>query len=241
MSPERSHRVRLAGAHSLTSRVRALVLEAEGPEVFAYEAGQWAMLRVPAAGGEALTRPYSLASAPGCAGPNHFEVAVGASSDPIVEALWGLRVGQGLEVAGTGGALTWRAARGGGPALLVGAGTGVAPLRALAQAAHGPGGGPPVVLLAGHRGPDDVLWGDELAAWGRAGGRVRAEVTLSRPPDGWSGRRGYVQEHVVELARALRPVDAFVCGRTSMAAEVAERLVREAGLAPEAVHVEGHG
>ncbi len=240
MSPERPRRVRLSGAHALTSRVRALVFEAEGPEPFAYEAGQWVMLRPRGPDGSPLARPYSIASAPGHAGPNHFEVAVGASTDPIVEALWGLRVGQGLEAAGTGGALTWRSA-GDGATLLVGAGTGVAPLRALAQAAIVRGGGPPLVLLAGHREPEDVLWADELSGWTRAGGRVRAEVTLSRPGEGWAGRRGYVQEHVVELARALGPARAFVCGRTAMAASVSELLVREAGLAPEAVHVEGHG
>ncbi|HEU4411819.1 MAG TPA: oxidoreductase [Polyangiaceae bacterium] len=241
MSPERPRRVRLADTHALTSRVRALLFEAEGPEPFAYEAGQWVMLRPRGPDGAALARPYSVASAPGHAGPNHFEVAVGASTDPIVEALWGLRVGQGLEVGDAGGALTWRSARGRGATLLVGAGTGVAPLRALAQEALAREG-PPVVLLAGYRAPDDVLWGDELSAWGRRpGGRARFEVTLSRAPESWAGRRGYVQEHVVELARALEPADAFVCGRSAMAASVAELLRREGGLPESAVHVEGHG
>jgi CDP-4-dehydro-6-deoxyglucose reductase len=86
-----------------------------------------------------------------------------------------------------------------------------------------------------------VLWCDELATWGRPGGRARVEVTLSRAPDGWAGRRGYVQEHVVEMARALAPADAFVCGRSAMAASVAELLVREGGLPEGAVHIEGHG
>jgi NAD(P)H-flavin reductase len=241
MSSERPRRVRLTDTHALTSRVRALVFEAEGPEPFAYEAGQWVMLRPQGPDGAMFSRPYSVASAPGHAGPNHFEVAVGASTDPIVEALWGLRVGQGLEVGATGGALTWRAARGRGPALLIGAGTGVAPLRALAQEALAQGEGRPIALLAGFRTPDDALWGNELSAWGRSGGRARVEVTLSRPPEGWGGRSGYVQEHVVELARALGPVDAFVCGRSAMASSVAELLVREGGMPEDAVHVEGHG
>jgi NAD(P)H-flavin reductase len=240
MSPERPRRVRLADTHALTSRVRALVFEAEGPEPFLYEAGQWVMLRpIPPDGAALSARPYSVSSAPGHAGPNCFEVAVSASTDPTAEALWGLQVGQGAEAAGMGGALTWRSARAPGPTLLVGVGTGVAPLRALAQEAIAKGGGPPIVLLAGYRSCDDVLWQGEVSSWGRAGARV--EVTLSRPPEGWGGRRGYVQEHVLELVRALEPSNAFVCGRTAMASTVSKLLVHEGGLAADAVHVEGHG
>ncbi|HEU4535451.1 MAG TPA: FAD-binding oxidoreductase, partial [Polyangiaceae bacterium] len=222
MSTESLRRVRLADVRELSSRVRGLVFEAEGPAPFAYEAGQWVMLRLRGADGAPLSRPYSIASAPGHAGANRFEVAVGASSDAAVdEALRALRVGHGLEVEATGGALTWRAARGGGVALLVGAGTGVAPLRALAQAALGRGEGRRVALLAGYRSRGEALWSDELAGWGDG---LRVEVTLSQGDEGWAGRRGYVQEHVAELAREVGATDAFVCGRTAMATAVAERL-----------------
>jgi NAD(P)H-flavin reductase len=239
MSHESPRRVRLADVRELTSRVRGLVCEAEGPEPFVYEAGQWVMLRLRGADGAVLSRPYSIASAPGYAGPNCFEVAVGASSDVAVdESLRALRAGQSLEVGATGGALTWRAARGGGAALLIGAGTGVAPMRALAQEALGRGEGRRVVLVAGFRSRDESLWVDELSGWGD---RLRVELTLSQGDEGWAGRRGYVQEHVAALARELGVTDAFVCGRTAMTSSVAELLRRESGLGEGALHVEGHG
>jgi NAD(P)H-flavin reductase len=40
--------------------------------------------------------------------------------------------------------------------------------------------------------------------------------TLSRESHGWTGARGYVQEHVRRLAEGRHDMDAYICGLKDM-------------------------
>ncbi len=73
-----------------------------------------------------------------------------------------LPIGAELEVEGPAGAFTWQAT----PlpaALLVGVGTGVAPLRALIEEELARASEARLLLLAGHRAAEDVLFADDFA------------------------------------------------------------------------------
>jgi ferredoxin-NADP reductase len=215
MSPRRN-KASLVSARLLSPSVRSLALELEeGP--LSFRAGQWVDVHVPTDRGSEK-RAYSIASAPW---EPHLELAVTAVEGGVVSpVLHALEAGQQVEIDGPHGFFTRdEPALAAAPTLFVGTGTGLAPLRSmLAEALRGPHA--PLTLLFGCRTRDDILWREELEAWAARDPAFRLEVTLSRADDAWTGRRGYVQTHVEELARALWEPQVFVCGLNRMVSEV---------------------
>lgn len=206
---------------------------------FEYIAGQWVELEVPVAGGS-VKRPYSIASAPGEAGPGQLEVAVThVGGGPASTALLALAVGTALELVGPSGLFTRDHAHDSLPTLFVCTGTGVAPLRAMLhdELQRAPEG-PPIVLLFGCRTQDDLLFREEFAELARRHRRFRYEPTLSRPDEGWTGRRGHVQSHLPELVEGLSNAHLYVCGLNKMITEVRALLKGPLGFDRRQVHSE---
>jgi ferredoxin-NADP reductase len=232
---------KLVSARMLTPFVRELVLERQGGPAFHYAPGQWVNLVLPLASGE-VKRAYSVASAPVADSPR-FEVAVtkvtgGAGS----EYLHDLPLGATLRAIGPQGLFT-RSADDGTPALFVATGTGVTPLRAMLQATIAESA-VPLRLLFGARVEDDILYRDEFERWARDIPRFSYDITLSKPSDAWTGRRGYVQEHVPELLTAIRK-DAspavphlYVCGLERMVTSVRDLARETLGVDRKHVHTE---
>lgn len=145
--------------------------------------------------------------------------AVSAAGAPAAESAQALRT-QGIR--GAGFAL---AAQAGRDLLLVAAGSGIAPLRAVLQRllrqrqqfGH-------VALYYGERTESDFAYRGELEALRAAG--VAVELVLSRPSAGWRGGVGYVQDQL----RALPPpwlgpgTVALLCGQSGMISEVTALL-----------------
>ena len=190
-----------------------LTLEIPGPPLFRWRAGQYLTLH-PAGGTGAHEGPlaYSIASAFDGSEPARLALAVGPGSgaDVLADAGPGTR----LEIDGPFGSFTLPRAAG---ALLVGSGTGVAPLRAHVGEWLAEAGGEPLVLVVGARSEADLLWHDEFVARAQATTRFRYEPVLSQPSSAWTGRSGWVQAHLPELFAALPAESAArVCGSKPM-------------------------
>jgi CDP-4-dehydro-6-deoxyglucose reductase len=228
--------VNVVAARALTHNVRELTLDAGAD--FRFVAGQWVSLRIALDNGEFVSRSYSIASAPRADG--RFEIAVTrVEGGPGSTALHALDVGATLEASHAQGFFTLEPlAR---PALFIGTGTGVAPLRSMLRAALADREAEArLTLLLGVRSERDLLYGDEFSALSREfAGRFRFVPTLSRATDAWSGRRGYVQTHARELVSELGgDVDAYICGLQRMVKEVRAVLKGELGFARERIHSE---
>lgn len=120
--------------------------------------------------------------------------------------------------------------------ILIGMGTGIAPLRALTQARLGRASGPGLLtLIQGARTQNECLFFDEFAAVRTKGFDYRP--VLSQPSAPWSGRRGYVQEHLLDLP----PQGAHfcICGKLAMVEEVTARLAKS-GVDSSAIFSEGY-
>lgn len=201
-----------------------------------HRAGQWWNLTLPV-GDEHLRRAYSLATAPDPAQPSTFEIAVtrvDAGQASIV--LHELQVGARVQGDGPHGFFTREATRD-QPALLVGTGTGVAPLRAMLEdeLRHD---GPALTLLFGCRTEGDILYREDFERWAAEHPRFRFEVTLSQGADGWAGRRGYVQAHLPELVEAMMRPHVYVCGLQKMIREVRRVLKQDLGYDRRMIHGE---
>lgn len=212
----------------LTEEVCRLVLE-PATELY-YHAGQFVNLRRPSDG---LTRSYSLASVPRL--DRHLELHVrrmplGRMSGWIFDEL---TAGDSVDLQGPEGRCFYRGDRLDRPLLLIGTGTGVAPLWGVVRDALASGHRGPIDLYHGVRDPELLYLQRELEACAAEHSSFRYHPCVSGPVAG-SARRGRAGELAFadhpELARA----HVFLCGAPAMVR--AGRLAAvAAGAQPEAV------
>lgn len=106
----------------------------------------------------------------------------------------------------------------GRPIILVGGGTGFAPLKGMLQHAFKIGINKPIHLFCGVRAKRD-LYMDEMAnAWIEKYDNLKYTPVLSQPEesDNWQGKTGYVHEAVVEEYPDLSGYDVYLSGPPAM-------------------------
>jgi CDP-4-dehydro-6-deoxyglucose reductase, E3 len=223
----------------LSPSVIGLTLACADGQPFTFVPGQWVNLHVASGpASEVEKRPYSIASAPNPAQPSSFELAVTLVEDGRVSsALHALKPGDTLHMDGPYGFFT-RDDHPEEDALLVGTGTGVAPLRSMLHAALAAPSGPRLTLLFGCRTQADILYRDEIAALTHTHERFHFEPTLSRGESAWQGRRGYVQTHLAELVPRLGRPHVYVCGLSNMVNAVRSVLKETLGYNRKQIHTE---
>jgi ferredoxin-NADP reductase len=223
----------VTGAVEETSRVRTLLLEANGWP--GHRAGQHLDVRLTAPDGYQAERSYSISSAPG----EPLAITVerledGEVSPYLVDVA---REGDEFEVRGPiGGYFVWE--DDGRPVLLVGGGSGVAPLMSMIRSSSG---STPIRLLYSSRTLEDVIYRKELDS--RAGDNLEVFQTLTREkPPGWTG---YTRRIDGEMLREVAwPADdephVFVCGSTRFVDAAADGLVA-LGYEPLSIRTERFG
>jgi ferredoxin-NADP reductase len=150
-----------------------------------------------------------------------------------------MQIGDALEVRGPlGGWFVWRAEQP-EPVLLVGGGSGVAPLMAMLRARVRAAGGAPFRLLYSARTPSDVYYADELRHTADAG--VAVLYTRSAPE---GSARAPHRIDAADLAAyswsATKQPTCYVCGPTPFVEAVAVLLL-DAGHDAERVRTERFG
>ena len=201
-------------------------------------AGQHVDVRLTAEDGYQAQRSYSIASAPE---DEQLVLTVERLDDGEVSPYLAgeLRAGDELELRGpVGGHFTWEA-HDGGPLLLVAGGSGLVPLMAMLRHRAARRSTVDARLLLSARGPDDVLYREELEQLD--GVRVHVTLTRSQPP-GWAGSARRVD---ADMLRELGPAPGeaprvFVCGPTAFVERAADLLV-ELGHPPSAIRAERFG
>ncbi len=187
-------------------------------------AGQHLDVRLTAEDGYQAQRSYSIASAPG--EPLALTVERlddGEVSPYLVDEA---REGDGFEVRGPiGGYFVWEPDD---PArvLLVGGGSGVVPLMAMARSRARVGGTAPMRLLYSSRSLEDVIYKNELEELPGDGFEVVHTLTREQPA-GWTGYSRRIDPEL--LAEVAWPVEdepkVFVCGSTRFVDAAADGLV----------------
>jgi ferredoxin-NADP reductase len=224
-----------------TPTVRSFTLALPGWT--AHRPGQHVDLRLTAADGYSVERSYSIASEPERRG----EIDITVERIPDGEASAFLHdtvvVGDRLEVRGPiGGYFVWDEALG-GPLFLIGGGSGVVPLMAMVRHRARAGSSLPARLLVSSRGPDEIIYRDELdrLAATHDGFEVVHTLTRQQPP-GWTGYARRIDEQM--LAEVIGPLGTaartYLCGPTALVENAANALVR-LGLPPDRVRTERFG
>lgn len=104
--------------------------------------------------------------------------------------------------------------------VLMATGTGVAPLLALARYLLGKDYPHPISLWWGLRQVDDICLTEELEALASTYDRFSYAITLSQPPEGWSGLRGRLGESVPPLLPTLGGKRYYLVGNGAMLEEM---------------------
>jgi ferredoxin-NADP reductase len=231
----------VSSIHDETPTVRSFTLGLPGWA--GHRPGQHVDLRLTAEDGYSVERSYSIASEPERSGEVDITVEriEGGEVSPFLHEV--VVPGDRLEVRGPiGGYFVWEAARG-GPLLLVAGGSGVVPLMAMARHRARTGSSVPARLLFSSRGPEEIIYRDELERLAGSGDGFEVVHTLTRrQPAGWAGYARRIDEPM--LAEVVEPLGgaarAYACGPTALVETVANGLVR-LGLPPDRIRTERFG
>jgi CDP-4-dehydro-6-deoxyglucose reductase len=167
-------------------------------------------------GGNLITRAYSLASAPSLS--NRFELCLNRVDDGNLSPhLFSMQPGDTLEMSAPLGTFLLRQPP--RDSILIATGTGITPFRSYLQA-YLPQGSPHFRLLFGVRYESHLLYREEFEAMTKQYPQFDFWPTLSRPGDGWTGRRGHVQRHLEEAIAGRREIDFYICGLKPMVDDV---------------------
>ena len=217
----------VADAITETDTARTLVFNIEGWD--GHRAGQHVDLRLSAPDGYQATRSYSLSSGPNEAPQITVErVDDGEVSPYLVDVI---KPGDQIELRGPiGGYFVWEPAT--GNPLLIGGGSGIAPLRAIWRAQANS----QATILYSAQTADRVLFGDELTAEPKAGTRIH--LTRDAHPDYESGRIGI--DDLRRVIESATPDVTYVCGPTAFVEDIARHLV-DLNVDPRTIRTERFG
>jgi ferredoxin-NADP reductase len=199
----------------LTEDTKHLEFAVEDVPRFDFTAGQFVSMKEPHDGRE-ITRAYSIASPP--RGNNTFDLCLNRVLEGFFSNfLCDLPEGERVPFHGPHGYFVLK-----NPvrnSLFVATGTGIAPIRGMLQwlfAERARNHGHEFTLVFGVRYEKDLYYNEEFLALAREHSNFHYLPTLSRDNPGWSGARGYVQEHVRRLAEGRTDSDVYICGLKDM-------------------------
>lgn len=105
------------------------------------------------------------------------------------------------------------------PLVMVATGTGLAPIKAMLESLMDNDDCPPVSLYWGVRHAHELYLHDEIQRWGERLYDFHYVPVLSQAAEGWSGRRGYVQQAVLSDLGDLSEHAVYLCGSPIMIAD----------------------
>ncbi len=231
---------RLAAVREETATARTLVLDVPGWA--GHLPGQHVDVRLTAEDGYSTERSYSIASAPG---ETRIELTIqrlddGEVSPYLTEVL---TPGNPLELRGPiGGYFAWHPGDS-QPVLLIGGGSGVVPLMAMARTRVATGSITPMQLIYSTRSPDTLLYADELQRIAAPGTGPDIDIVYTREaPAGWPGPVGRLDAG--QLLDLAGPPSAgqqcLICGPTGFV-ESAARLLVDQGIGERQIRTERFG
>ena len=242
--------LRLVGSHMLAPSVRHLDFARDDGLPLDFVPGQFIQVHFNYADGTPTKRSYSLATVHDHAlGPGEsVQIAVSYVPGGAATALFAaLDEGQQIQASGPYGRFCLGAADANRRYLLIGTGTGVTPYRAMLPqlARQMSARALEVVLLFGARTPEELIYGEDFAAFAAAHPRFRFVACFSRGLPAADApamrhalvRAGYVQDALAEFAPDPATDIAYLCGNPNMVDASFEAL-KAAGLPIPAIRRE---
>ena len=222
---------RVAAIERATHDIRILALDIESGGPFDFTAGQYAALAF-----EGLpARDFSMASQPG-AERLEFHVRLVAGGQVTRHVLDTLRIGDPVSVSGPMGTAYYRKHHR-GPILLVAGGSGLAPIKSIADSALAGGARQEMFLYFGARAERDVYLEAHFRTLAARHPNLRTVTVLSEP-DGPTGRRtGLLADALAADFDDFDGFKAYLAGPPAMVDTCTDRLLAR-GLARRDCHAD---
>src|SRR6266404_2904788 len=206
----------LARSSALSEFTKHLEFVVKGIPHFGFVPGQWLSLKTSKPDGEEITRAYSIASPP--LEDARFAFCLNRVQDGFMSNyLCDMNEGDEITFQGPFGAFILRPPM--RDTMFIATGTGIAPFRSMLYwvlADPSRHQGKQLWLVFGNRTEKDIYYHEEFLRLAREHDNFHYLPTLSRGSAEWHGLRGYVQEHVPQLARERKDVHAYICGLDKM-------------------------
>ena len=234
--PARAFTGTVTAIDSLTHDIRRFEVALNEPMNF--HAGQFVEITLPGSG---VKRSYSMANPPQQTASLSFIIKIypdGAFSNQLAEAL---KLGDEVSIEGPFGT-SFRNQNHQGPTLLVGGGSGMAPLWSILNDLVASGTERAVRLYYGARTRQDLFYLDEVLALGAKLKNFMFMPALSDAAQDaeWSGARGFVHEVLAQdFADAGRnpTFEAYVCGPPPMVDAVLP-VLQKIGVDADNIHLD---
>jgi ferredoxin-NADP reductase len=226
-----THEATVVDTYQITPRVNGFRLRVPGHE-FDYDPGQHTTIRFES-GNEQIVRPYTPTNLPGS---DELALTIKRYDDGLASSyMHQKRPGDTVRIGPLEGALSL--ADPNRDVAFLASGTGLTPMMAmLRQYLHDGSGHAHVVL--GETREETIIHRETINELAANNSNLEATFVLSDPNWEWTGRIGYVQEHLDDLFDELAGVDFYVCGVPPMVVQTKEQL-GEHGVPDERVHSEG--
>jgi ferredoxin-NADP reductase len=234
------HVAEVAAIKTETLRVKTLCLRV--PDWPGHKAGQHVDIRLTAEDGYQAQRSYSISSPPEASLVDlTVETIEQGEVSPYLTGE--VRVGDRFELRGPiGGFFVWTGAKP-GSLLLIGGGSGIAPLMAMLRHRKIAGHASPATLIYSSRSFDEIIFREELEQLTEIDPTLRVVHTLTRSsPPGWKGFVRRIDARMLDETGIAAQADAgaFICGPTGLVESAAQALV-SLGVAPARIRTERFG
>ena len=223
-------RWRIATVHSVheeSPRVKLFRLTL--PDHRPFRAGQYYDVRLTAPDGYQAQRSYSISSSPSEQGIVELlieHIEGGEVSSYFHEEI---EPGERIELRGPiGGHFTWTPEYT-DPVLLIGGGSGIAPLMSLIRQRNSHQMHSPCLLMFSARTQQDILFRKDLEQFAANNPEFTMVITLTRETGpGWAGDSGRIDRNMIDQAISavgVRPARSYVCGGTGFVESIASTLM----------------
>lgn len=226
-----TYTAKIVDIYPITPQVKGFRLRVEG-HIFDFDPGQHTTLRFES-GGETVVRPYSPTNLPGT---EELTLTIKRYEDGLASAyMHTRRPGDKIEIGPIEGNLTLDDPD--QDIALLATGTGITPMMAILRQYLEEGTGD-VHIVFGEKTESSIIHRGTLNELAADHDNLTVTFTLSNPNWEWTGRIGYVQEHLDDLFTEFKHRDFYVCGVPPMVVDTSERL-RELGTPTQNIHTEG--
>ncbi len=214
------------------------------PEKVQYTAGNYASVKVDDGKESPVYRAYTFAS---CGNnPAEFKLCVKLFKKENDEEgrgsgfLKNLKVGEKAEFFGPAGEGSFvPKGEEGDPLFLLGTGTGIAPLKAVAEKLTHEKSARKITLFLGVSYPADVFYTDEFEQLKQENPNFDFKIAISRPPEDFSGATGRLPA-VIEKIEIPKNTEALICGSEASVEGIKNKFL-ELGIPAEQINAEGFG
>ena len=229
------HTATVLHVERLSCDIAQLQLSLIEASAFSYRAGQFIAIHLP--GG--TTRCYSMAHSHVTGAPLEFHIRLqpnGVFSQWLIEALSDPSsiCGKALTISGPYGECTWDSRDfSESLTILLGTGTGIAPLAALVEEALATGSQKSMILYWGGRQTNDFYCAPKFEALALRHTNFHFVPVINSAKPIWNGRRGFVQDCAARDFPDLKVASVYACGSPQMVRSAHQTLVSQCGLDPE--------